>query len=139
MTERISSLKIRCKVKILYTFCDMEELFKVSLLLDFTARCLQKRQFDILDLYYNSDYSLGEIAEELEISRQGVHDSIKRGKAVLFDLEGKLGLAARFSEQKNKASEVLELLEDIEKVIADSRGKEKIDKARLLIRSMMED
>ena len=117
----------------------MEELFKVSLLLDFYGQMLTKRQFDILDLYYNSDYSLGEIAEELEISRQGVHDSIKRGKAVLFDLEGKLGLAARFSEQKNKASEVLELLGDIKKVIADSRGKEKIDKARLLIRSMMED
>lgn len=117
----------------------MEELVKVSLLLDFYGQMLTKRQFDILDLYYNSDYSLGEIAEELEISRQGVHDNIRRGKAALFDLESKLGLVARFDAQKSKASEALGLLEDIEAVITESRDKEKLSKAKLLIRSMMED
>lgn len=117
----------------------MEELFKVSLLLDFYGQMLTKRQFDILDLYYNSDYSLGEIAEELEISRQGVHDNIKRGKAALYELESKLGLAARFNEQKNRASEALNLLEDLEAALTDSRDKEMLSRARQLIRSMMED
>ena len=115
----------------------MEELVKVSLLLDFYGQMLTKRQYEILDLYYNSDYSLGEIAEELEISRQGVHDNIKRGKAALYELESKLGLAARFNEQKNRASEALNLLEDLEAALTDSRDKEMLSRARQLIRSMM--
>jgi len=140
LTARKPKLKIRCKVKILYTFFTiMEELFKVSLLLDFYGQMLTKRQYDILELHYNSDCSLAEIAEELGISRQGVHDNIKRGKAALFDLERKLGLVARFSAQKEKASEALKLLEDIGKAVTDSRDKEKLSKAKLLIRSMMED
>jgi len=117
----------------------MKELFKVSLLLDFYGQMLTKRQYDVLDLYYNSDYTLAEIAEELDISRQGVHDNIKRGKAALFELERKLGLVARFSDQKEKASEVLKILEQIESSVTDSRDREKLSRAKLLIRSMMED
>ncbi|HOQ08379.1 MAG TPA: sigma factor-like helix-turn-helix DNA-binding protein [Clostridiales bacterium] len=117
----------------------MKELFKVSLLLDFYGQMLTKRQYDVLDLYYNSDYTLAEIAEELDISRQGVHDNIKRGKAALFELERKLGLVARFSDQKEKASKVLKILEQIESSVTDSRDREKLSRAKLLIRSMMED
>ena len=98
----------------------MEDLVRVSLLLDFYGQMLTKRQFDILDLYYNSDYSLGEIAEELEISRQGVHDNIRRGKAALFDMESKLGLVERFNAQKEKGIRGAGL-QDIEAVIADGR------------------
>ncbi|NLH96200.1 MAG: YlxM family DNA-binding protein [Clostridiaceae bacterium] len=117
----------------------MKELFRVSLLLDFYGQMLTKRQYDVLDLYYNSDYTLAEIAEELDISRQGVHDNIKRGKAALFDLERKLGLVARFGTQKEKAAEALKLLEDIEKAVTDSRDREKLTRAKFLIRSMTED
>lgn len=53
---------------------------------------LTDKQKDVLELYYNEDLSLGEIAENLDISRQGVRDSIKRGEETLLQLEQQLGL-----------------------------------------------
>lgn len=93
----------------------MDELFEISLLLDFYGQMVTQRQFEILDLHYNNDYSLGEIAEHLNISRQGVYDNIKRGKASLLGLEQKLGLVRRFSEQADRAREIHRQLGVIDK------------------------
>ena len=60
----------------------------------------------MLDLYYNDDYSLAEIAEEIGITRQGVLDTIKKGKEELLFLEEKLRLEKKFREAA-KASERL--------------------------------
>jgi len=76
----------------------MDNVYEISLLLDFYGQLLTKRQYEILDLHFNNDYSLGEIAEQLSISRQGVYDSVKKGKAVLNEMEQKLGLVKKFSE-----------------------------------------
>jgi len=64
---------------------------------------------------FNSDYSLGEIAQHLNISRQGVYDNIKRCKAILKDMEDKLGLINKFAVQKDKEKKILKYLEDIDK------------------------
>lgn len=117
----------------------MDDLYKISLLLDFYGQMLTKRQFEILDLHYNSDYSLGEIAEELDISRQGVYDNIKRGKAALFDMENKLGLVSRFSRQKEKTSEILKLLETIDISALGGQDRQNIERVRHELRSIMED
>lgn len=117
----------------------MDEFYTISLLLDFYGQLVTKRQFDIMDLYYNSDYSLGEIAEELNISRQGVHDNIKRGKATLFDMEQKLGLVTRFGKQKEKAAEILKLIESIDTTGLTGQDHESLSKAKQEIRSLMED
>jgi predicted DNA-binding protein YlxM (UPF0122 family) len=86
----------------------MNKIFETSLLLDFYGPLLTSRQHDILDLHINSDYSLGEIAEQLNISRQGVYDNVKRAKATLHDMEKKLGLVKKFLLQKKKAGEILD-------------------------------
>ncbi len=92
----------------------MDKVYETSLLLDFYGQLLTERQYEILDLHYNNDYTLSEIAEQLNISRQGVYDNEKRGRAVLNDYENKLGLLSKFSQQKQKAEEVRKLIENIE-------------------------
>lgn len=52
----------------------------VSVLLDFYKQLLTQKQSDALDLYYNQDLSLSEIAQHMGITRQGVRDNIKRGE-----------------------------------------------------------
>ena len=117
----------------------MDELFTISFLLDFYGQMVTKRLYEILDLHYNNDYSLGEIAQELNISRQGVYDNIKRGKAALFEMEQKLGLVARFNRQKEKASEILNIIEEIDAETLSCKDRESLQKARLIVRSIMED
>lgn len=84
----------------------------IVLLLDIYGELLPKSQQTALDLRYNSDLSLGEIAEEMGgISRQSVNDFIKKGKNRLAEFEEKLGNAVRFreiTEELDKVSEVLD-------------------------------
>ncbi len=74
---------------------------KISVLYDIYSSLLTSRQQDILSLYYSNDYSLGEIAEEYNISRQAVHDLINRATASLEKLEDKLGLYRLFQVQQD--------------------------------------
>lgn len=117
----------------------MEELWEIGLLLDFYGQLITKRQYEILDLHYNNDYSFGEIAQQMNISRQGVYDNIKRGKASLLELEEKLGLIGRFSRHKGKAKEILDLLEGIDITGLGQKGKDTLVKAREAIVEIMED
>jgi len=70
----------------------------VAVLLDFYGGMLTDKQRDVIDLYYNQDLSLSEIAEHEHITRQGVRDSIKRGEVFLFELEDKLRLFDTYIE-----------------------------------------
>lgn len=92
----------------------MEEYTKIAILLDFYGQLLTSRQYQILDMYYNSDYSLGEIASQLNISRQGVYDGLKKGKNTLVKLEEKLGLAKRFLKHEQALKDILLDLRRIE-------------------------
>jgi len=68
----------------------------MTMLYDFYGDVLTPRQKEFYDLYYNEDLSLGEIAENYGITRQGVRDVIVRAEAVLTELEEKTGLVKRF-------------------------------------------
>ena len=68
----------------------MSKNLDVAMLHDFYGAMLTDKQRDAIDLYYNQDLSLSEIAELQNITRQGVRDSIKRGEVFLYDLEDKL-------------------------------------------------
>lgn len=87
----------------------MGKNLEVSMLLDFYGDVLTDKQKDVIDLYYNQDLSLAEIADEVGISRQGVRDSIKRGEAVLFEMEGRLGFLRNY-RRSVKAAETIEAL-----------------------------
>ncbi|MBO5147113.1 MAG: putative DNA-binding protein [Clostridia bacterium] len=92
-----------------------EDIYEISMLLDFYGQLLTDNQYMCMDMYYNQDLSLSEIADEIEISRQGVHDFIKRGRAILADYEKKLGLMARFCEIKKNLKNIQEDLQLIDR------------------------
>lgn len=115
----------------------MDNVYEISLLLDFYGQLLTERQQEILDLHYNNDYSLGEIAQQLEITRQGVFDNIKRGKATLNNLENKLGLVKKFSMQKEKAQEILGYVKEINKIEVLENAKEYLNKIEIGINEII--
>ena len=78
----------------------MAKNLEISLLFDFYGDMLTEKQRDVVELYYNDDLSLSEIAENEGITRQGVRDSIKRAEAQLLDMEDRLHLARRFREMR---------------------------------------
>lgn len=92
----------------------MEKNVEISLLLSFYKNMLTPRQADTVDLYYNEDLSLAEVGAELGISRQGVRDNLKRAEAALYDVESKLGLAARFLGIKSSLAEIDDIISAIE-------------------------
>lgn len=117
----------------------MEELLEISLLLDFYGQLITRRQYEILDLHYNSDFSFGEIAQQMNISRQGVYDNIKRGKDALNELEEKLRLVRRFTEQKSKAKVILDLLDGIDENGLERQDRERLRGAKQAVIEIMED
>lgn len=74
--------------------------FERCLLLDFYGELLTEKQRRCCDLHFNDDLSLGEIAEQLGISRQGVWDNIRRGESALQEIETKTGLIRRFLQTR---------------------------------------
>lgn len=74
-------------------------------LLDIYGSLLSDRRRELLEYYYNDDYSLSEISELTGISRQGIRDSIKKSEAELNTLEEKLGMyKQRLTVLKNTAT-----------------------------------
>ena len=71
-----------------------------TMLLDFYGELLTQKQRNCFNMHFNEDLSLAEIAEVLEISRQGARDLIVKAEATLTETEEKIGLVKRFSEQQ---------------------------------------
>lgn len=71
---------------------ELEKTKRVNDLIDLYGNLLTTNQLNILELYYMEDLSLKEIAEELNVSRNAVHDSLKRSLITLEDYEEKLCL-----------------------------------------------
>lgn len=78
----------------------------ISRLFDFYGDLLTEKQASMIDLYYNEDLSLAEIAEPAGISRQGVRDAIVRGEHQLKEFEEKLGLLKRFSAIEKQVEKI---------------------------------
>ncbi len=102
-----------------------EKNLNIGYLLDFYGELLPDRKRTVMDMYYNEDLSLAEIASEIGISRQGVRDIIKKSEDELFFYEEKLGLALRFKKveecicQLNNAAEAHNLPFEVKDKISE--------------------
>lgn len=88
-----------------------EKDLMIGYLLDFYGEVLSERRREIMELYYNDDLSLAEIAETIGITRQAVRDAVKKTELELHFYEEKLGLLRRFKEAEAHARTALALCE----------------------------
>ena len=87
---------------------------EMLLLFDYYGDMLTERQRMCLDLRYNQDLSLAEIAEELGVSRQGVHDNITRAEAHLARMEERTGCVRRNQQSREAMQAILNAAKDLE-------------------------
>lgn len=112
----------------------MEKNVEISLLFDFYGQLLTKQQQQAVSLYYNDDLSLSEIASQLNITRQGVRDSIKRSESQLYTYEEKLGLFKRFK----KTEKGLYAIESMAEKLAENFDKSLAEKILETAKSLHE-
>lgn len=79
----------------------IEKVLRIGVLLDFYGGLLTEKQKYCMELHFLSDFSLAEIADELNVSRQAVHDILKRAEQILLEYEHKLHLVERHQEEQS--------------------------------------
>ena len=84
------------------------DALQMTLLFDYYGDLLTDRQRMCFDLRHNQDLSLGEIAQELQVSRQGVHDNLSRAEALLQNMEEKTGCVRRDLQYRKAMHQVVE-------------------------------
>ena len=102
----------------------LEERVYLSMLYDFYGALLKENNRRLFEAYIQEDYSISEIAEEMEISRQAVHDAVKRITKQLKGYEEKLGLLERFEQQRSEMRRLHECLQEMNISETDPRGQE---------------
>ncbi len=85
------------------------QAYRMAMLYDFYGDLLTERQKEFYDLYYNDDLSLAEIAENYDITRQGVRDIIVRAERALEDIEEKTGLIQRYHRTRATTAALKEI------------------------------
>lgn len=93
----------------------MEDRVEISMLMDIYGSLLTEKQLDIMDIYYNDDLSLSEIAEFNNTSRQAIHDILKRCYKILTGYESKLHILKKNIERHDKIENIIK---DIDKKYA---------------------
>ena len=99
----------------------MDKITEASLLYDFYGQLLTKRKQEVMELYHEENLTLAEIAEEFNISRAAVHDSLKSAEKSLQEYELKLKLVAKFME----TSEAIEKIDNMIDRLAAEHGDNK--------------
>lgn len=89
----------------------MEKIVERTLLYDFYGELLTERQQQVYENVVLEDLSLSEVAQDLGISRQGVHDMIRRCDKALEDFEDKLHLVERFLKIRGQVQRIQKLSE----------------------------
>lgn len=102
----------------------------MSVLHDFYGCLLTDKQRSVIECYYNEDFTLAEIAENLGISRQGVRDAIKHAEAQLQDLDDKLNLVSEYKRLRTGLKEMYREAKDILDMIDENTTDEREKRLR---------
>lgn len=103
-----------------------EKNFIYSILYDYYGNLLKDNQAEIIELYYNLDYSLSEIAEEMNITRQGVHDALKKAEKTLTEYEQKINLYEKYIKYSEAATNIIKLSSEID----DEKYRDTVEKIK---------
>lgn len=117
---------------------NIDKMVEIEILYSQYSSLLTEKQREIISLYYEEDYSLGEISQFLDISRQSVHDSLKRSEKSLREYEEKLKIvekSEKIDELLNKANRILDYQNKSTDAINDTEKdlKDILDKIRELL------
>ena len=110
---------------------------ELILLYDYYGALLTDRQRECFELRYDQDLSLGEIAQELGISRQGVHDNLSRTEQLLKNMEAKTGCVSRDRRCRLAAHQILALADKLD-CTADPDLQNAVQSIRELARELEE-
>ena len=108
----------------------LEKTTRLNMLYDFYAPLLTEKQKDYLEMYYLEDYSLGEIANLSNVSRQAIYDNIRRTEKVLESYEEKLHLYEKFTSRQKGFADLKTSISnqaDVESVLLIVKQLENID------------
>lgn len=110
----------------------MEDFAKTSMLFDIYGGLLTDKKKRVMEMYHEDDMSLSEIAEELEVSRAAVHDSLRSAERLLCSYEDKLGILDDYLRKEKLADElrthISEARELLAKDMAEQNSKNELDR-----------
>lgn len=112
---------------------NFDNIAHVNLLFDFYGKLLTKRQREVMELYYEENLTLAEIADEFEISRQGVHDALKNAEKALKGYEEKLGLVEKLQQSRQAIEQIDSEIDQLTAECQDSKIADKLKKIKTII------
>lgn len=95
---------------------DLIKTIRMNYLFDFYQSLLTEKQRNYLELFYLQDYSLSEIADTFDVSRQAVYDNIRRTGDLVEDYEEKLGLYRNFEQRQNLYEQIKQHINNPEQI-----------------------
>ena len=110
----------------------MEEFAKTSMLFDIYGGLLTDKKKRVMEMYHEDDMSLSEIAEELEVSRAAVHDSLRTAERLLCSYEDKLGILDDYLRKEKLADELRTYISEARDLLAkdmvERKSKDELDR-----------
>ena len=110
----------------------MEDFAKTSMLFDIYGGLLTDKKKRVMEMYHEDDMSLSEIAEELEVSRAAVHDSLRSAERLLCSYEDKLGILDDYLRKEKLADELRTHISEARELLAmdmaERKSKDELDR-----------
>lgn len=110
----------------------MEDFAKTSMLFDIYGGLLTDKKKRVMEMYHEDDMSLSEIAEELEVSRAAVHDSLRSAERLLRSYEDKLGILDDYLRKEKLVDELRTHISEARELLAmdmaERKSKNELDR-----------